>query len=317
MSEQKAERHYTGEQGRQYHENKRGIPESAYPWVARLRALKISPYIHNSDVVFEYGIGTGWNLAEINCRRRMGYDVSLFLEEKVRSRGIEFVRDTKWMENFSVDVALCHHALEHVANPPAVLQELRRMLCANGKLLLYVPFEKEARYQHFDPEEPNHHLYSWNVQTLGNLVTEAGFKVIEAKLGEFGYDRFAAASAERFNIGEAGFRFIRRLAQTFRPMREVRIVAVKAEPVREVRPDRSSRDSRPNHRSGRDMVRSERPMRDSRSDNRQGRPRDARPIRPEQPSQPRRERPSGENRDRRGGRSAFRGRNPEGGESSR
>ncbi len=271
-----AERHYTGAQGRHYHETKRGIPECALPWIAQSRARKIAPHVHSTDLVFEYGVGSGWNLAELNCRRRIGYDVSEFLDETLRGRGIEFIKDTKWLDRYSVDVALCHHTLEHVPNPPAVLQELHRVLCAHGKLLLYVPYEKETKYQHFDVNEPNHHLYSWNVQTLGNLVTEAGFKVVEAGLGEFGYDRFAASWAERLRLGESGFRFIRRLVQVVKPMREVRVIAVKTETVPEPRTSR-----------------------------------------PESPLPPRRERPSGGNRGPRSGRSAFRGRNRAGGESSR
>ena len=262
MSGPKAERHYTGAQGREYHEKKRGIPEIAVPWIARLRSRKISPYIHNTDLVFEYGVGSGWNVAELNCRRRIGYDLSSFLDERVRAQGIEFIKDSKWLEAYSVDVALCHHTLEHVPNPAAVLQELHRVLCVNGKLLLFVPYEKESKYQSFNPEEPNHHLYSWNVQTLGNLVTEAGFKVVEAELGEFGYDRFAASWAERLRLGESGFRMLRSLMQIVKPMREVRIVAVKAEPAAEVRresplPPRRERPSGGNRgpRSGRSAFR--------------------------------------------------------------
>ncbi len=266
---QRAERHYTGNQGRQYHGQKRGIPEKAFPWVANLRAQKISSYVHDTDVVLEFGVGSGWNLASLNCRRRLGYDVSHFLFDEVKARGIDVVSDMRSLSDFSVDVAVCHHTLEHVANPPAVLHDLHRVLCANGKLLLFVPFEKERRYRRFDPEEPNHHLYSWNVQTLGNLVTEAGFQVIEAGVGEFGYDRIAAEWAERLRIGEWGFRLLRRLAHSLRPLREVRIVAVKPAATRE------------------------------------------------SPSQSRHARPSNGNRDRRSGRSTFRGRNQAGGGGSR
>ena len=155
------------------------------------------------------------------------------------------------------------------------------MLCVNGKLLLYVPLEKEAKYHRFDANEPNHHLYSWNVQTLGNLVTEAGFKVIEAGVGEFGYDRFASVWAQRLRIGESGFRLLRRLIQIVKPMREVRIVAVKPEPAAEAhaqpRRERSPSTNRPQGEN----------------------------------------RPSGMNRDRRGGRPPFRGGNRGGGREAR
>lgn len=227
MLRQKAIRHYTGDQGRQYHESKRAIPEAAFSWIARLRAEKIGPFIKPEDVVFEYGVGSGWNLAGFDCRKKMGCDVSDFLEAKVRSLGVEFVNDSQQIGESSVDAALCHHTLEHVLHPAEVLEELRRVLTSNGKLLLFVPFEKEKRYRRFDRAEPNHHLYSWNVQTLGNLVEEAGFKVIEAKVGPFGYDRFAAVWAQRMHIGEFGFRWLRRVLHLLKPALEVRVVAVK------------------------------------------------------------------------------------------
>ena len=233
----RGEQHYTGTSGRHYHEGKRALPPRALPWVTRLRAAKLSPFVHETDAVFEFGVGSGWNLASLCCRRKAGCDISEFLQERLREHGIEYVRDPSWLEDFSVDVAICHHSLEHVAAPLDVLIQIRRLLCANGKLLLHVPYEKEARYRRFDPQEPNHHLYSWNVQTLGNLVTEAGFNVVSAGLGEFGYDRFAAHWAVRLRLGEFGFRMIRRLLHLLRPMREVRIVATKAADPASVKPE--------------------------------------------------------------------------------
>src|SRR5688572_16610297 len=200
MSE--ATRHYTGEEGRRYHESKRGIPEASYNWVARLRSEKISPHISPEDTVFEFGAGSGWNLASLNCKRRIASDVSDFLAEKLRTRGIEFVADPATLAENSIDIVICHHALEHVLNPPEILRQIHRLLNKNGKLVLFVPFEKECRYRHFSRGEPNHHFYSWNTQTLGNLVEELGFTVEQAGVGEFGYDRFAASWADKFNLGE-------------------------------------------------------------------------------------------------------------------
>ena len=47
-------------------------------------------------------------------------------------------------------------------------------------------------------------LYSWNVQTLGNLLETNGFTVIEGLVGRFGYDRFSAVFAVRYHLGEIG-----------------------------------------------------------------------------------------------------------------
>jgi SAM-dependent methyltransferase len=227
MLTEQAQRHYRGDAGRRYQESKRGLPEQAIPWVAALRARKFAPLIGPEDVVLEYGVGSGWNLAGLRCRRKIGFDVADFLEPSLRALGIEFVADTKIIPDASLDVVICHHTLEHVLHPPEVLEEIRRLLKPAGRLPLYVPFEREARYEHFRPAEPNHHLYSWNVQTLGNLVEEAGFKVSEAGIGEFGYSRFSAVWAAKLRLGETGFRCLRRMLHIIRPAFEVRLVATK------------------------------------------------------------------------------------------
>jgi SAM-dependent methyltransferase len=227
MLVEQAQRHYRGEAGRRYQQHKRGIPESALAWVARLRAEKLSPSIRPSDVVLEYGVGLGWNLAALSCRRKIGFDVADFLEPSVRALGIEYIAETKTVADGTMDVVLCHHTLEHVPDPPAVLREIHRLLAPAGKLLLFVPLERETKYNQFRADEPNHHLYSWNTQTLGNLVRELGFDIAAAGTGEFGYSRFAAVAAAKFHLGEMGFRCLRRLAHLVKPAREVRIIAIK------------------------------------------------------------------------------------------
>jgi SAM-dependent methyltransferase len=227
MLVQSAESHYQGEAGRRYQENKRGIPDSALPWVTRLRAEKFLAYISEKDVVLEYGVGFGWNLAALPCKRKIGFDVADFLEPAVRALGIEFVTETKSLPDGCANVLICHHTLEHVPDPPAVLAEIRRLLVPGGRLLLFVPLEQESKYHQYNPDEPNHHLYSWNTQTLGNLVKEMGFQIAGAGTGEYGYARFAAALAAKLGIGERGFRLARRFLLTVKPIREVRIVAIK------------------------------------------------------------------------------------------
>lgn len=217
-------RQYAGEAGRRYHDAVHGIPAKAYPWLARIRGAKFRAFISASDVVLEYGVGMGWNLTQIRCKRRIGYDIADHLEPILESSGIEFVRDLDRVPDASVDVVLCHHVLEHTANPPEVLAEIRRMLKSGGRLILVVPHEIGKKYRRYDPSEPNHHLYSWNVQTLGNLVGRCGFQVVQASMKRYGYDRFAAVWAERLRMGETGFRLLRSLLQRIRPLFEVFLV---------------------------------------------------------------------------------------------
>ena len=227
MLVQPGQRHYQGEAGRRYQQHKRGIPDSALAWVARLRAGKFSPFVRPGDVVLEYGVGLGWNLAALKCRRKIGFDVADFLEPSVRALGIEYAAETRSIADGTMDVVLCHHTLEHLLDPASALGEMRRLLAPGGKLLLFVPLERERKYSRFFSGEPNHHLYSWNTQTLGNLAQEVGFAIAEAGTGEFGYSRFAAVWATKLRLGEKGFRGLRRLLHMIKPAWEVRIIAVK------------------------------------------------------------------------------------------
>ena len=220
-----AENRYRGEAGRAYQEQKRAVPRAAFPWIARLRAEKFQANIGQSDAVLELGAGLGWNLAELKCGHRTATDLEDFLEPELKKSGIEFFSTSTILADRSFNVIICHHVLEHVEKPTEMLTEIHRLLRPGGKLLLHVPFEKEHRYRRFDPDEPNHHLYSWNAQTLGNLVSDAGFRILSAGVGEFGYDRAAAKWASRLHGGEKLFRALRRLAHMYRPALEVRIVA--------------------------------------------------------------------------------------------
>lgn len=219
------ERHYRDEAGRSYHFDKRRLPAVAYPWVARSRRNKFGRHVQPGDTVVEFGVGAGWNLSELDCGRKVGLDVADFLAEDMRDRGIEFVSSPAQLGDHEADVVICHHMLEHVPSPIDTLCEIRRVLRPSGTLLLFVPYEVQRRFRAYDPDEPNHHLYAWNPQTLGALVAESGFTVRSAGLGDYGYDRFAAALAAKLRLGERGFAPIRRVAHTLRPVREVRIMA--------------------------------------------------------------------------------------------
>ncbi len=216
---------YLGKSGEEYHFQKRGVPERIVPWLARCRAEKLARWISPNAEVIEIGVGAGWNLMKLNCKRRVGVDPSEFLAVELQKHRIEYSSSTTSLGEASCDVVLCHHVLEHVPNPLETLGEARRLLRPAGRILIFVPFENERRHRRFDPNEPNHHLFSWNPQTMGNLLTSAGFQIEEIGLGKYGWDRFVARWAERLRLNEGGYRFLRRTAVAINPLLEVVAVA--------------------------------------------------------------------------------------------
>lgn len=221
MAKPAPESAYVGESGEAYHAGKRAVPPQALPWVIRVRAALFEDKVGVGDEVLEFGCGFGWNLGGLRCRRRVGHDVAVQLRAEVEETGAEFVGSTGSLPDRSFDIVISHHSLEHVSDPSGVLAELRRLLRPGGRLLLTVPWERERRYARYDPAEPNHHLFSWNPQTLGNLVTVAGFEEIQVRPRRYGYDRRAALLAVRLRCGETGFRGIRWALQRIVPLWEV------------------------------------------------------------------------------------------------
>ncbi len=193
---------YRGESGRAYHEVKRALHPGALPWVMALRARKFQGYVQPADLVFELGVGAGWNLGGLRCARRIGCDVSTFLSPQLAALGIEFVPHFRSVPDHLADIVICHQTLEHLVDPAETLRELRRVLKSNGQLILHVPWERERRYARYREDEPNHHLFNWNAQNLGNLVSVVGYKIESLVVRRYGYDRFAANLAFRCRLGE-------------------------------------------------------------------------------------------------------------------
>ncbi len=222
----KLEAYYTGESGDQYRSIHLGVEdEKIYAAIARQRARKISPYLSSKDRVFEYGVGSGFNLAALRCRERVGYDLFDGKQELMR-RGIRFCYHTALLPTGRFDAALCMHTLEHAVSPWDVLMEVRRVLRKGGRLIVCVPFEIDRSYRRFNPANIHQHVYSWNPQSLGMLLTKVGFQLEELRVRRFGYDRFTA----RILLGARNdllYRFVHWVLLRLRPRYEVMAVCTK------------------------------------------------------------------------------------------
>jgi SAM-dependent methyltransferase len=220
---------YQGMAGREYHDRKRALRPEALEWVMALRAAKLQRHVKPQDVVFELGVGSGWNLGRLRCARRIGCDAAEFLSERGTALEIEFVAQPGEVPDATADVALCHQTLEHLLEPAEALRQLARILKPRGKLILHVPWERERRYARYRADEPNHHLFNWNAQNLGNLAAVVGYQIELVGIRRYGYDRFAANLAVRLRMGEHGFRLIRACMIALRPLREVEMVATRGD----------------------------------------------------------------------------------------
>ncbi|MDO8484535.1 MAG: class I SAM-dependent methyltransferase [Candidatus Limnocylindrales bacterium] len=209
---------YQGEAGHQYHAVVHNGNDEVSDIVARHRVRKFQPLVHPDDIVFEYGVGTGLNLRHLKCRRRVGYDLSEAGRAECERAGIEFVSDLSGASP-DVSVVICHHALEHVPDPLDSLEQMHALLRPGGRLILCVPLETLRRYRRYVPNDPNHHLFSWNALTLGNVVTAAGFVVRSVRIAPFGYEQRLAVLSRY--LGDQAYRCGLAVVRTLRPADEV------------------------------------------------------------------------------------------------
>ncbi len=155
--------------------------EKYYKFRAKYSNENYWPYFDLDGKVLEFGIGLGQNVY-FNRHRAFGVDISKFCASKCADREIEVLEDISSVKAASVSGVLCSHCLEHLENPAFFLREFLRVLKPGGKLVLLLPVEGQD-IKRFE-KSPTQHLFAWNFQTIGELLSLVGFNV---RFGKFNY----------------------------------------------------------------------------------------------------------------------------------
>lgn len=181
-----ASSHYIGKEGEKYLQVFDGLE------IGRLYQCKehFAKYCSEEKVVLDLGSADGFFLANLPGKRRIGVEVNLAARLLSRNTGkrfgviIETVDSLGEVIDGVADVAISNHCLEHILTPLEVLKELRRKLKPHGLSVLVVPFDDWRKKEHrtWRSGDVDNHLYTWSPLNLGNLLTEAGFKVITCRV---------------------------------------------------------------------------------------------------------------------------------------
>lgn len=180
-SDYAASGHYSGERGEDYFSWQRTQGESG----AHLYARKFEHRIKPSDAVLDFGCGGGYLLKALHCAARIGVEVNPAARACASQNGVTSYADLANVPPRSIDVAISHHALEHVPFPIRTLSDVRSKLKTSGRLVLCVPVE--SRTGKYRADDVNHHLHGWTPQLLGNTLYEAGFLVTSEDIHRITY----------------------------------------------------------------------------------------------------------------------------------
>jgi FkbM family methyltransferase len=143
---------------------------------------KFEPHIREGDIVVDFGCGGGYLLELLPGRDKIGVDPSPLAREEAARRGLHVVADIEDLESGFADIVVSNHALEHALAPLEELRAIARLLRPGGKLILALPIDDWRSQRHYNPTDPNRHLYGWTPVTIANLLDEAGFEVVSARV---------------------------------------------------------------------------------------------------------------------------------------
>jgi SAM-dependent methyltransferase len=165
-------------------------PADPEPWAwERRRALLLSE-ARPGERVLDLGCGAGRFVAALRDAGCEPVGVEIASGALERARAVAPGADLRLLdedgsiplEHGSVDLVWCSEVLEHVADGAHLLQEARRVLRPDGRLLLTVPYHGRlqaaliglVRFDaHFDPQ--GQHLRFFTRGSLRASLTAAGF----------------------------------------------------------------------------------------------------------------------------------------------
>jgi SAM-dependent methyltransferase len=166
-------KHYLGEQGKAYF----AYQSQGTLQRGRINARKFSRFVRSTDTVLDFGCGNGALLAHLECRRRIGVEVNPAARDVAQAAGLETHETLDTIPDRSVDLVISNHALEHVPCPLEALVGLFDKTMTGGRAVLCVPIDDWRTQKAFEPDDINHHLYTWTPHLLGNLLLEAGYEI--------------------------------------------------------------------------------------------------------------------------------------------
>lgn len=140
---------------------------------------KFASQVHEHDTVLDFGCSGGYLLDQIRCGRKIGVELNAVPRDIAARKGIETHERTDTVADSSVDVVISNHVLEHTVDPLRELITLRAKLKPGGKLVVVVPCE--GLRTSYKPQSSDFHLFTWSPMTLGNLLTAAGYEVVESR----------------------------------------------------------------------------------------------------------------------------------------
>ncbi len=194
-SEQDAHLFYESEDYIEHSDSSKGLINWTYhkarKWMLRYK-LRLIRSLDRGNRILDFGTGTGYFLNYMQSKRYEGLGIEI--SEQAREFGREtFGLDIRppdriYKQGFpsEFDYITFWHVLEHVYHPGAIIEQMHRLLAANGVLIIALPNFRcmdQSYYKEFwAGYDVPRHLWHWDRSTFETFMNNHKFELIKTKM---------------------------------------------------------------------------------------------------------------------------------------
>lgn len=207
-------KYYESEAYISHTDGKGSLFEMLYQFIKKFALKKkvnlINELHPNKGKLLDIGAGTGdfLSIAQSNGWEITGVEPSEKAKTIAEKKGVSFIDATEVLENNSYDVITMWHVLEHVPNLEKQIKELKRVLKADGTIIIAVPnfrsFDAKYYRRFWAGFDVPRHLWHFSKKAVKQLFLKEKMKV--EKILPMKFDAFyVSLLSEKYKTGHMNF----------------------------------------------------------------------------------------------------------------
>lgn len=207
------DKYYESEDYQSHHNQKKTFLNFIYNTVKKRSFKRKESIFQNGSehkTILDIGAGSGDFLEYCKDHNYQvtGTEPSEVARKIAKQKGIELYESLDGIKDQSFDVITMWHVLEHVPNLFECLEQLKKMLKKDGKLIIAVPNFKsyDAKYykEHWAAYDVPRHLWHFSQKSIRTLFDSVDMKVV--KVHPLKYDSFyVSLLSEKHKTGKSNY----------------------------------------------------------------------------------------------------------------
>ena len=142
--------------------------------------IKFNNLLKAGQKILDFGCGGGYILKNIKEKniKLFGVEVNREARRIAKNNRVKVFSNSSILPANYFDLIISNHALEHTDNPLLELKNLYKSLKKGSQICIVVPLDSKS--YSYKKNDINFHLFSWSPMNLGNILSRAGFEIIES-----------------------------------------------------------------------------------------------------------------------------------------